>query len=35
MAESQERTLSGVQKIIYTDKQPFLMQSLTTLQEPV
>lgn len=33
MAESQEKTLSGVQKVIYTDKQPFLMQSLTTLQD--
>jgi hypothetical protein len=35
MAESQEKVLSGVQKVIYTDKQPFLMQSLTTLQDPV
>lgn len=34
IAESQEKVLSGVQKVIYTDKQPFLMQSLTTLQEP-
>lgn len=35
MAESQEKVLNGVQKVIYTDKQPFLMQSLTTLQDPV
>lgn len=35
MAESQEKSLAGVQKVIYTDKQPFLMQSLATLQDPV
>lgn len=35
IAESQEKVLTGVQKVIYTDKQPFLMQSLTTLEEPV
>lgn len=35
MAESQEKSLTGVQKVIYTDKQPFLMQSLTTLQDSV
>lgn len=33
MAESQEKSLAGIQKVIYTDKQPFLMQSLTTLAE--
>ena len=29
MTESQVKCLEGVQKVIYTDKQPFLIQGLT------
>lgn len=35
VADAQTETLKGVQKVIYTDKQPLLMQSLTTLNESI